>query len=233
MYEFVENVADFESVMNAVRSGRPVLIYDGENREGETDIVVSSSRITWEHIKLMRKEGGGLICTTFTNESGDKLNLPYMTDVYRSNDFLSRLIPKDLPYDERSSFSISINHRKTFTGIPDKDRALTVSEFARLLGSVDSIKDPEEQFVENFRSPGHVMLLRAADGLLKSREGHTELATALMIMAGEVPSATIVEIMGDDGYSAKQDKVKRYAEEKGYVLLTSDDIKRWWAEWSE
>ncbi|PMP73895.1 MAG: 3,4-dihydroxy-2-butanone-4-phosphate synthase [Aciduliprofundum sp.] len=226
-----------EDVLNRIRSGSPVLIFDGENREGETDIVVPSQFITYEHIGRMRKDGGGLICTTLTYDIAEKLGLKYLVDIFRMTglDIFRYLYPNDIPYDEKSAFSITINHRKTFTGIPDRDRALTISEFSKLIGKASNADEYSIrlEFGKNFRSPGHVHLLIASRDLLKGRRGHTELSTTLMLMAGLIPSATIVEMLGDDGYSLPYKKAKDYAMEHNYPFIEGNQIVEWWENWSE
>ncbi len=226
-----------EDVIRKIKSGSPVLIFDGENREGETDIVVPSQFITHDIIRIMRKDGGGLICTTLTHEIAEKLELKYLVDIFKLSGLkiFEDLYPNDIPYDEKSAFSITINHRKTFTGIPDRDRALTIREFAKFISRIDSIKqnDVRKEFGKIFRAPGHVHLLIASEGLLKKRRGHTELSTSLMIMAGLVPSATIVEMLGDDGYSLEYESAKNYAREHDYPFIEGKQIVEWWEDWSE
>lgn len=224
-----------QEIIEKLRKGSPVLIFDGENREGETDIVVPSQFITHDYIKMMRKDGGGLICTTLTYNVAEKLGLRYLVEIFKMSglNIFGYLYPNDIPYDEKSAFSITINHRRTFTGIPDRDRALTVSEFAKLVSIADTMDDAslQKEFGKNFRSPGHVHLLIASKGLLKERRGHTELSTALMIMAGLVPSATIVEMLGDDGYSLTYRKAKDYAMEHNYPFIEGNQIMEWWENW--
>lgn len=226
-----------EDVLNRIRSGSPVLIFDGENREGETDIVVPSQFITYEHIGMMRRDGGGLICTTLTYDIAERLGLKYLVDIFRMTglDIFRYLYPNDIPYDEKSAFSITINHRKTFTGIPDRDRALTISEFSKLIKKALNSDEYSIrlEFGKNFRSPGHVHLLIASKDLLKSRRGHTELSTSLMLMAGLIPSATIVEMLDDDGYSLPYKKAKDYAMEHNYPFIEGNKILEWWENWSE
>jgi 3,4-dihydroxy 2-butanone 4-phosphate synthase len=84
----------------------------------------------------MRKAGGGLICTTAHNDIVTALDLPFLAEVFacaaRDHAVMDLLSPNDIPYDTKSAFSITINHRHTFTGVTDRDRALTISEFAKL-----------------------------------------------------------------------------------------------------
>ncbi len=216
-----------ERAIRALRRGEMVLIFDGEGREEETDLVVASQFITPEHIRTMRTHGGGLICTAVHPRLAQELGLPFLSEVLSSAaasfPVLSALEANDIPYDERSSFSITINHRRTFTGITDRDRALTIREFARL---AQLNGEKRTLFGRHFRSPGHVILLRAAEGLVRSRRGHTELSVALAEMAGLTPIATICEMMGDDGGALSRRGARRYAERHGLVFLEGEEIVR-------
>ncbi len=224
-----------EKLFEKIRKGSPVLIFDSDKREGETDIVVPSQFIKKENILEMRKNGGGLICTSLTYEHAMKLGLDFLVNIFNKSgmEIFKYLYPNDIPYDEKSSFSVTINHRKTFTGIPDKDRALTISEFAKLLFKVDSLNEKEArlEFGGNFRAPGHVHLLIASKDLLNGRRGHTELSTSLMIMAGVIPSATMVEMLGDDGSSLPFSKAKNYAIEHDYPFIEGNEIIERWENW--
>jgi len=226
-----------DEVIRKIKMGSPVLVYDSNDREGETDIVVASKFVTNDIIKLMRKDGGGLICTTMTYEISQKLGIPFMVDILQKSGYeiFKYLYPNDIPYDEKSSFSITINHRKTFTGIPDNDRSLTIREFANFIERLNVLdeKSARVEFGKIFRSPGHVHLLISSKDLLKSRRGHTELSTALMIMSGLTPSATIVEMLGDDGKSLPYNKAKNYAMEHNYPFVEGSEIIEWWEKWSE
>ena len=225
--------------IESLRKGGLILVHDSTGRENEIDMVIASEFVNPSVIRTMRRDGGGLICTTVHPEVRRRLDLPYMDElllqVRKKYPVTSGLIAKDIPYDRRSAFSLTINHKDTFTGITDRDRSLTISRFAELaqksLRSADGVA--QEMFAKEFRSPGHVHLLNASDSLLKSRKGHTELSTALMEMAGLTPSATICEMMGDDGYALSVEEAKRYAFERGLVFLEGEEIEEAWISWSE
>jgi 3,4-dihydroxy 2-butanone 4-phosphate synthase len=213
-----------KETLNAFKDGEIILVFDDENRERETDMIVAAQHITPEHIATMRNDAGGLICTSISPEISKNLGIPFMTDIM---DFanvkypvLSELSPTDIPYDERSAFSITINHRKTFTGITDNDRALTINELANLV-----INEDYKNFGKFFRSPGHVTLLRAADGLLLKRKGHTEISVALTEMIGLSPLAVVCEMMDDDtGNSLTTDKAMKYADKNDLIFLSGNDV---------
>lgn len=222
-----------------LKKGGTILIFDDDNREKETDLVIASEFITPDAIRRFRKDGGGLICTTVPPQLRSKLELPYLSEVFYNNGHqnptLKELFPDDIPYDEISSFSITINHRKTFTGITDRDRALTITEFAKLTPrTLDvPVEDARKMFGEHFRSPGHVHLLIASNNLLEKRFGHTELSTAMMIMADLIPSATICEMMGDDGNSLSKVSARQYGSDRGLPFIEGKEIIEAWKEWSE
>jgi len=213
-----------------------VLVYDADGREEETDMVVASEHVTPELIQRFRKEAGGLICATLSGKVRRALGLPFLAEVFQGASpqypVMARLQPNDLPYDAKSAFGITINHRRTFTGITDSDRAKTIVEFAALARAALRSEDgwAQEEFGREFRAPGHVHLLNAADGLLESRFGHTELATALVVMAGLVPSATICEMMGDDGRALSKAEAQAYAQRRGLIFLEGREVVEAWRQ---
>jgi 3,4-dihydroxy 2-butanone 4-phosphate synthase len=223
---------DIETALQHLREGKMVLIYDFDDRERETDMVIASQYVTPEIIRTMRKDAGGLICTTLLGRTAEDLGLPFLADVFADAAgkyaAMAGLAPNDIPYDTKSSFSVTINHRETYTGITDNDRALTVSEFAELLGSDIPPDEMRVELGKHFRAPGHVHLLNTSKELLNSRKGHTELSTALLIMAGLTPSATICEMMGDDGEARGKETVRAYAERNGLCFLDGKQVIEAW-----
>lgn len=226
-----------EAVMKAIQelaAGRVVLVYDADGREEETDMVVASEFVTPEVIRVLRKDAGGLICTTADTRIQQALGLPFLTELFlgmaEHYPVMRNLIPNDIPYDVKSAFGITINHRKTFTGITDNDRAMTVKEFAELSRRALTSEDgwAMREFGKNFRAPGHIHLLNTSERILETRFGHTELATALVMMAGLVPTATVCEMMGDDGKALSKKKAKAYADKRGMVFLEGADVIDAW-----
>jgi len=220
--------------LQELREGRIVLVYDADGREEETDMVVASERVTSEAIRTLRKDAGGLICTTADVAIQKALGLPFLTEVFLGMadhyPVMRELIPNDIPYDVKSAFGITINHRKTFTGITDDDRAMTVSEFASLARRAMDSEDgwAKREFGKNFRAPGHIHLLNTSERILETRFGHTELATALTIMAGMVPSATVCEMIGDDGKALSKVRAAEYGRKHGLTFLVGADIIEAW-----
>jgi 3,4-dihydroxy 2-butanone 4-phosphate synthase len=187
----------------------------------------------------MRKDGGGLIFLMISKEIADKLQLPFLADMYSKIEnkypVLKKLVPDDIPYDAKSSFSLYVNHRETFTGITDNDRSLTMKKFAELAKQLDNINDGTalDIFGKEFRSPGHVPICIAAKNLLNERKGHTELVISILKLAGLTPIGSGCEIMGDNGKALSKDKVKKYAKDHGLVFLEGNEIVKAWDKWSK
>jgi 3,4-dihydroxy 2-butanone 4-phosphate synthase len=222
----------YSDAITAVRNGNPVLIFDADTREGETDIVIPSQFITSDFIRIMRKDGGGLICTTVKQDYAEKLGLPYIEDLFRKCLDMDKSIlnADDMKYDKDSTFSITINSRDTFTGISDNDRSLTVRHFADFIADMETKDKTQKSFGSVFRTPGHIHLLIARNGYFSRRRGHTELSTYLVEQAGLAPSATIVEMLDDNGKSMTREKTEDYARKHGYGFVTGDEIISAWSE---
>jgi len=213
-----------KDLINAFKDGEIVLIFDNENRERETDMIIAAEHMTPQHMRTIRNDAGGLVCAPISAEVSDKLGIPFMTDIMEEAaekyPVLGELSPTDIPYDEKSAFSITVNHRKTFTGITDNDRAYTIKELALLCKNEDY-----KNFGKYFRAPGHVTLLRAAEGHVLKRQGHTEMSIALTEMAGTTPVAVCCEMMDDkSGGSMTTDDVAKYAEKEGLLFLSGDEL---------
>lgn len=220
-----------QDVISELKAGKPVLIFDGEDREGETDIVIASQFVNNDIIRLMRKDGGGLICTTLKEVDAKKLGLPFIEEFYRKYlSFNEGLFDaSDLKYDVSSSFSVTINARDTFTGIPDSDRSSTIKEFSSFISSMPEYNgQSQEVFSQMFRVPGHVHLIIARDGYFSKRRGHTELSTYLVEKAGLVPSATIVEMLDDNGKSLSREKAIHFAKQNSLKFIDGSSIIDEW-----
>ena len=224
--------------LDALRQGRFILVYDAEGREEETDLAIASEFVTPEAVRRMRKEAGGWICTTVPPDARERLGLPYLADVLQASasryPILQGLVPETLPYDRRSAFGITVSHRDTYTGVTDEDRARTIARFAEITREALGRENgwAQRAFAAEFRAPGHVALLNPAPGLLRERRGHTELSTALVQMAGLVPSATVCEMLGDDGRALRKADAKGYAEARNLVFLEGREILEAWRAWS-
>ena len=206
-----DTVAAVGRAVAAFRRGEPVLVHDAADREGETDIVYPASAVTPRAVARMRNDAGGLVCVALSDAVSETLGLPFIQES------LDHPLTADheLGYDERSSFSLTVNHRDTFTGITDEDRALTIAELGALAAAPD-----RETFEETFRAPGHVHLLRAAPGLLDDRRGHTELGIALADAADLPPAVVVCEMLDDETGGARSPADARaYAERHDLVYV--------------
>lgn len=235
MGEFIKNI---KKAITDLRKGKFILIFDDDSRESETDLVIASEYVTPQSIKVMRKDGGGLIFLMISKEVANKLKLPFLSDLYTeiNNRYpvLKALIPNDIPYDAKSSFSLYINHRKTFTGITDIDRSLTMRKFAELVKKTENVNDglATNLFGKEFRSPGHVPICIASEKLLDQRKGHTELVISMLKMANLIPVGSGCEIMSDTGKALQKEKAKLYAKKHNLVFLEGKEIVEAWKKWS-
>ncbi|KUG20914.1 MAG: 3,4-dihydroxy-2-butanone-4-phosphate synthase [Methanomicrobiaceae archaeon] len=216
-----------DEALKALAKGEFILLYDFDDRERETDFAIRADAVSPAHIRQMRKDGGGLICTAVHPVAATKLGLPFAHDVLRSCSLVER--DGDIPYDPKnhSSFSLWVNHRNTFTGITDRDRSLTVNAIAEQVRR--SFNGGGANFSDHFRTPGHVAILRAAAGLLDERCGQTELSIALANLAGITPAVTICEMLDDEtGFALAKEDAIRYARTHGLVFIEGKEVLERW-----
>ncbi|WP_459193762.1 3,4-dihydroxy-2-butanone-4-phosphate synthase [Halosimplex sp. J119] len=208
--------ASVERAIEALRRGDPVLVHDAADREGETDLIYPAGAVTPDAVARMRNDAGGLVCVALGDAVAAAFDLPYLREAIDH----PAAADHELGYDDRSSFSLTVNHRDTYTGITDEDRALTITE----LGAAAA--DPEAtDFATEFRAPGHVHVLRAAPGLLADREGHTELALALAAAADLPPAMVVCEMLDDETGGARSPAAARtYADREGLVYVEGADV---------
>lgn len=220
-----------DEALTALRDGQLILLYDFDDRERETDFAIRSDMVRPADIALMRKDGGGLICTAIHPKAAEHLGLPFASEVLSTCTGFAETIG-DIPYDRKnhSSFSLWVNHRETFTGITDNDRALTIT------GIADQVKRSMNgggcDFHGRFRSPGHVAILRASEGLLSMRRGQTELSVAMAIMAGITPAVTVCEMLDDhSGLALSKKDAQAYARKHRLVFVEGNDVLSAWEKY--
>ena len=222
-----------EAVKSAFASGLPVLIFDSEMREGETDLLFPALHVQPTQIRQLRQVCGGLLFLAIGDEVADCFGMPFLQDIHTTQSaldswpVLGHLITHDLRYDQRSAFTISLNHRDTFTGITDFDRALTVRRFAEL--SVETSSSPSNQAIDalgkEFRTPGHIPVCREAKGGLSARQGHTELAVAVARLAGCPPVVVGAEMLEPDGDQAlSKSSAQAWGREHGVPFVSGSDL---------
>jgi 3,4-dihydroxy 2-butanone 4-phosphate synthase len=214
--------------ITALKAGEFVLVHDDNGRENEIDMVIAAEHAKPHHIATMRNDAGGLLCLAIANEITMKLGLVYMHDMIASmgkvNPIFSKMTEGKAAYGDKPSFSISVNHRSTYTGITDQDRALTISKMAEVCKNIDS--GGLEEFAKNFRAPGHVPILIASKGLLHDRMGHTELCVYMAKLAGIVPAVAICEMMDSTTHKALSlGAAQEYSAEFNVPLIDASELK--------
>ena len=189
-----------ERAVADIAAGKAVVVVDDEHRENEGDLVVAASRITPELVAFMVRHTSGVICVPMEGPELDRLKLPPMTYVNEDR--------------KRTAYSVSVDARDGIaTGISAADRARTI----RVL--VDSATEPYE-----LTRPGHVFPLRAVEGGVLRRPGHTEASVDLARLAGLNPAGVIAEIVNDDGSMARLPELRAFADEHGLALVSIADL---------
>src|ERR671938_1066377 len=190
--------AAVEQAIADIKAGRLIIVADDEDRENEGDLICAAQLVTPELINFMIKRAGGMICLALTPERCDQLDLPQMSDVNTD--------------EQRTAFTVSIDASPRFgvtTGISAQDRAKTIQV------AVDSATIPSD-----LRRPGHIHPLRARQGGVLQRVGHTEAAVDLARLAGLYPAGVICEILNEDGTTAKRPQLEAFAEEYELTFIT-------------
>ena len=219
----------------AFANGKPVMVFDSDFRECETDLLWPAAAATPAIMRRLRQDCGGLLFLAVGDDVGEKFGLPWLQDLHthpalvEENPVLGKLITDDLQYDTRSAFTLSLNHRETFTGITDHDRALTTRRFGELANEMKDNDAIEAMTAlgKEFRTPGHIPLCREAPGGLKTRQGHTELAVAIARLAGLMPCTIGAEMLQPDGDRALSvEDARAYAAKYQIPMLTGEDIMK-------
>lgn len=188
-----------------IRNGKMVILVDDEDRENEGDLVVAADFIKPEIINFMATQARGLICLSLSSEQIERLGLPLM--VKDEQNFSPN----------KTAFTVSIEAAVgVSTGISAADRAHTIR-----VASHPAAK-PSDIIV-----PGHVFPIRAKQGGVLKRAGHTEGSVDLAVLAGLNPAAVICEVMNDDGTMARVPDLKRFAEKHGIKIGTIVDLIRY------
>ncbi len=189
-----------DTALKQLQQGGMIILVDDEARENEGDLVVAAEHATPEAVNFMAKYGRGLICLTLTSEQVDRLHLPPMTSSNKAR--------------RSTAFTVSIEARDGIsTGISAHDRALTIQTAIN-----PNVADGE------IVSPGHIFPLRAAEGGVLVRQGHTEGSVDLMRLAGLAPAGVICEIMSEDGQMARRPELETFAKAHNLPILTVQDI---------
>mmetsp|Transcript_1042 Transcript_1042/g.1676 ORF Transcript_1042/g.1676 Transcript_1042/m.1676 type:complete len:260 (-) Transcript_1042:569-1348(-) len=221
--------------IQAFKDGKPVMVFDSAFREGETDLLWHANAATPAIMRKLRIDCGGLLFLAIGSDIGERFGLPWLQDIHtdplmiEKHPVLDVLKTNDLQYDTKSAFTLSMNHRKTYTGITDKDRALTTKRFGELALELEKENADEETSRERlgaeFRTPGHIPLCRESPGGLKSRQGHTELAVSIARLAGLVPCTIGAEMLQPDGdHALPVEDARAYAKKHNIPMVTGADL---------
>ncbi len=194
------SLATIPQALSELRAGRPVIVADNESRENEGDVIIAAELASQEWIAWTVKNSSGFICAPMTNEIADRLELPVM--VVNNED------------SRGTNYTVSVDAAdRLSTGISAADRAHTLRVLADLNSTPASL-----------HRPGHILPLRAVDGGVRERDGHTEAAVDLLKLAGLTPVAAIAEIVADDGEMMRLPGLIELGEREGVLVITIEAL---------
>ncbi len=198
--EFAHALSSTEEIIEEARQGRMVILVDHEDRENEGDLVIPAEFADADAINFMATHGRGLICLPMSRERCDALQLPMMAVTNSSR--------------HETPFTVSIEAREGVdTGISAPDRARTIA-----------VAIDEDMTGADLATPGHIFPLKARDGGVLIRAGHTEAAVDLSRLAGLKPAGVICEIMNEDGTMARLPELVEYSKKHGLKIGTISDL---------
>ena len=188
------------AALQAMRDGRPVVLQDDHEREDEADLIVAAERLTTETMALFIRECSGIVCLCLADEKVRALELPPMVSHNESRN--------------RTAFTVSIEARDgVSTGVSAADRVTTIRAAIA----------PDAKPADIVR-PGHVFPLRAQQGGVLARRGHTEGTVDLAVLAGLAPAGVLCELMNPDGTMARGAQVERFAAGRDLPMLTIAEL---------
>ncbi|WP_158862624.1 GTP cyclohydrolase II [Leifsonia sp. AG29] len=194
------SLATIPQALAELRAGRPVIVVDNESRENEGDVVLAAELASQEWIAWTVKNSSGFICAPMTNEIADRLELPVMV--------------VDNQDARGTNYTVSVDAAdRLSTGISAADRAHTL----RVLSDLEATP-------ASLHRPGHILPLRAVDGGVRERDGHTEAAVDLLKLAGMTPVAAIAEIVADDGEMMRLPGLIELGEREGVLVITIEAL---------
>jgi len=190
-----------EDAINDIRLGKVVVVVDDENRENEGDFIAAAEKVTPEMINFMALHGRGLICAPLTETRCDELGLNMMV---QNNTVL---------HNTQFTVSVDLIGNGCTTGISTSDRSKTIKAL------VDSSTKAHD-----LGRPGHIFPLKAKNGGVLRRTGHTEAAVDLARLAGFEPAGILVEILNDDGTMARLPELRKVAEKFDLKIISIEDL---------
>ncbi len=190
-----------EEAIEDFRNGRFVIVVDDEDRENEGDFIMAAEKITPEHVNFMLKNGRGVLCAPITEDRCHELNLDMQ--VHDNTSLLG------------TPFTVTVDNLEDgcTTGVSMHDRASTIRALA----------DPNTK-ADQLGRPGHINPLRARNGGVLVRAGHTEAAVDLARLAGLYPAGALIEIINDDGTMARMPQLQEVAKRFGLKIITIKDL---------
>ncbi|HEX6392188.1 MAG TPA: bifunctional 3,4-dihydroxy-2-butanone-4-phosphate synthase/GTP cyclohydrolase II [Acidimicrobiales bacterium] len=196
--------ASIEEAIAAIGAGRMVVVVDDEDRENEGDLIVAAEHATPDTMAFFVRHTSGLICASITAERADQLDLPLMVE--RNTEA------------QRTAFTVTVDYRAgTTTGISAADRSRTAQ----------ALVDPSTR-PEDLARPGHLHVLRAREGGVLKRAGHTEAAVDLARLAGLSPAGVLCEVVTEDGLGmARRDDLEIFAKKHDLLVVTIADLIRY------
>ena len=190
-----------EEAVEAIKNGEVIIVVDGEDRENEGDFICAAEKVTPDIINFMSKEGRGLICASLLEDRCQELNLDLMVGKNTAT------------YETPFTVSVDLIGHGTTTGISTSDRAKTIQAL------VNSETKPED-----LGRPGHIFPLKAKQGGVLRRAGHTEAAVDFSRLAGLTPGGVLVEILKDDGTMARLPDCRKIADKFNLKLVSIADL---------
>ncbi|MEM6736080.1 MAG: bifunctional 3,4-dihydroxy-2-butanone-4-phosphate synthase/GTP cyclohydrolase II [Bacteroidota bacterium] len=190
-----------EEALEAIKNGEVIIVVDDEERENEGDFICAAEKVTPDIINFMTKQGRGLICAPLTEDRCNELNLDLMVG------------KNTAIYETPFTVSVDLIGNGTTTGISTSDRAKTIQ----------ALVNPETK-PEDLGRPGHIFPLKARNGGVLRRSGHTEAAIDFARLAGLKPAGVLVEILKDDGTMARLPDCKEIADEFHLKLVSIADL---------
>lgn len=188
------------NALNTFKQGNGVLVLDDEDRENEGDLIFPAETITPAQMAQLIRYGSGIVCLCLTDERCRQLDLPPMV---KHNNSVNK-----------TAFTVTIEAASgVSTGVSAADRVTTIRA---------AIAD--EAKPQDLHRPGHVFPLRAVEGGVLNRRGHTEAAVDLARLSGFKPAGVICEITNDDGTMARTPEIVKFAQKFGYAVITIEDL---------
>ncbi|WP_323084600.1 3,4-dihydroxy-2-butanone-4-phosphate synthase [Providencia alcalifaciens] len=198
--EFGNPTERVENAIEALRQGKGILVLDDEDRENEGDLVFAAETMTTEQMAMTIRYSSGIVCLCITEERRKQLDIPMMVEKNTSQN--------------QTGFTVTIEAAKgVTTGVSAADRITTIKT---------AIAD--NAVPTDINRPGHVFPLRAREGGVLTRRGHTEATIDLAVLAGFKPAGVLCELTNDDGSMARAPDVVKFAREHNMTVVTIEDL---------